>query len=623
MQNLFLSLVVLFSALASLPLKGNNPVRANKYQCTINLTDVQDDKVPVTITVPPVAGDSVEFHMPKIVPGTYSISDFGRFVSDFKAYNQAGEELPVQRLSDNRWLITGASTLHTISYWIEDTFDTDLGNKIFEPAGTNIEPEKNNFVINTHGFIGYLNQMKQLPFEVTVKKPTNLYGATSLPLQSATDSTDVFTIDNYMNLADAPMMYSEPDTAVLTVGGAEILVSVFSPGKKLTAAFVMDNIKEILLAQKAYLGGKLPIEKYAFIIYLFDRYPATGAFGALEHSYSSLYSLPDIDPGTLAKHVRDIAAHEFFHIVTPLNIHSEEIHYFNYIQPEMSKHLWLYEGVTEYSAHHVQVKHGLTDEDTFLAEVVSKMKEAENYNDTVPFTRMSSLCLGEYEPQYQNVYYKGALIAMCLDIELLRLSNGQYNLQQLMLDLAQNYGKTKPFKDDELFAKIEALTYPEIGDFLRTYVSGPNPLPLEAALENAGVYFRRNEETAVISLGNIRIEGGETGNDPVAIADVSEMNAFGQEMGFQAGDKVIAINKTKVTTSTFPDVVNSWKAATKAGDPVTITVLRSSEGKKAKKKKLKATAIEVTVTQQWVLRDVATPTEQQQKLRQAWLQAAQ
>jgi predicted metalloprotease with PDZ domain len=47
--------------------------------------------------------------------------------------------------------------------------------------------------------------------------------------------------------------------------------------------------------------------------------------------------------------MKDVVSHEFFHIVTPLTIHSKEIHYFDYNSPKMSN-LWMYEGVTEYFA---------------------------------------------------------------------------------------------------------------------------------------------------------------------------------------------------------------------------------------------------------------------------------
>jgi predicted metalloprotease with PDZ domain len=47
----------------------------------------------------------------------------------------------------------------------------------------------------------------------------------------------------------------------------------------------------------------------------------------------------------------DVVSHEFFHIVTPLSIHSKEIQDFDYNDPKMSEHLWMYEGVTEYFAN--------------------------------------------------------------------------------------------------------------------------------------------------------------------------------------------------------------------------------------------------------------------------------
>ena len=43
----------------------------------------------------------------------------------------------------------------------------------------------------------------------------------------------------------------------------------------------------------------------------------------------------------------DIVSHEFFHTVNPLKkTHSEEIHYFDYVDPKCLQHLWMYEGGT-------------------------------------------------------------------------------------------------------------------------------------------------------------------------------------------------------------------------------------------------------------------------------------
>ncbi|MEL7006886.1 MAG: hypothetical protein AAFN93_29820, partial [Bacteroidota bacterium] len=206
-------------------------------------------------------------------------------------------------------------------------------------------------------------------------------------------------------------------------------------------------------------------------------------------------TLPEASADLIGQTVRDVAAHEFFHIVTPLNIHSEEIGQFNYIEPKMSKHLWLYEGCTEYAAMHVQVKHGLYGVDRFLLEIKDKIEVRDEFPIDVPFTEMSEKILEpDYEPMYSNVYYKGALIGMCLDLQLLKLSKGEYDLQSLMRDLSEKYGPTRSFKDDQLFDEIQNLTFPEVGDFLRTYVAGPDSLPLQEHLSWAGINYKPFEE---------------------------------------------------------------------------------------------------------------------------------
>ncbi len=64
------------------------------------------------------------------------------------------------------------------------------------------------------------------------------------------------------------------------------------------------------------------------------------------------------------------------------------------------------------------------------------------------------------------MYEKGALIGLSLDLKLRQLSGGKYGTKELMRDLAKTYGRTKSFKDEELFDKITELTYPEIRELL-------------------------------------------------------------------------------------------------------------------------------------------------------------
>jgi predicted metalloprotease with PDZ domain len=596
------------------------------YKVSIDLTKTVNDQVPVVIELPTIDKDVVEYHMAKVVPGTYSISDFGRFVTDFKAFDKKGKELRVSVMGSgkNIYRIEDAQKLVSVSYNVHDTFDKAPGydkNVIFEPGGTNIEADRDVFVMNTFGFVGYIDGMKFNPYEVTIKHKESIYGATSLARMSASADTDVFIAQNFNFLADAPIMYCVPDTVTRDVAGAKIIVSVYSPNGKIGAKDVMDNIYDLMVAQSSYLGGKLPVDRYAYLIYLMDYNALSGAMGALEHSYSSLYTLPEGSADQLAQTVRDVAAHEFFHIVTPLSIHSEEIHDFNYIEPKMSQHLWLYEGVTEYSAMHVQVRYGLFDQAKFLSEIREKLQVADQFPSNVSFTEMSQRILEpKFEKMYTNVYYKGALIGLCLDLHLLKYSNGEKDLQWLMRQLSKEYGINKAFKDEELFAKIESLTYPEIGMFLRNHVSGTEKLPVEQVLDWVGISYMKEKLVTEVGLGKIGIRANE--NQEIFIGSVSGMNAFGKAMGYMKDDVILSLNGKELNLSNAQFVFDNYVDNTKPGDMISMVVRRNVEGEQ-KELTLTAAAIGNEVMEKHFLEMIEKPTQEQLKLRNKWLSIEQ
>ncbi|MEQ8473552.1 MAG: PDZ domain-containing protein [Marinoscillum sp.] len=594
----------------------------SNYKVQIDLTATADDKVPVTVFTPPSDSAFVEYHMAKIVPGTYSISDFGRFVSEFKAFDQEGNELPVDSISTNKWKITNGGRLHNITYKIDDTWDDFPGygdNIVFEPGGTNINGASEVYVMNTFGFIGYIDGMKFVPYEVSVLHNEEIFGATALRKETISATEDKFFADDFNFLADGPIMYSEPDTVTRKIANAEVIVSVFSPNKKLSAIEVMDNIYDLMVAQSQYLGGKLPVDRYAYLIYLNDMPTISGSMGALEHSYSSVYSLPEAGADRIAQTVRDVAAHEFFHIVTPLNIHSEEIGNFNYIDPKMSKHLWLYEGVTEYSSMHVQVKYGLYGPDKFMEEIQDKLRVSDQF-PTVSFTEMSENILSpEFEKMYSNVYYKGALIGLCLDLYLIKYSDGEKDLQWLMQELAKKYGMEVSFEDDELFEVITALTYPEIGEFLNTYVGGNTPLPIAEVLDWAGIEY--TPEKTVTRTSNFRSGIGITLNEEreIVVEEVDPEDEFAGELGFEAGDVILEINGQEFTLATAQDVITDYDENVKPGDKVKIVVKREVKPGKFKNKKLKAKATETQASVQHFLELQKEPTQDQFNVLKAWM----
>ncbi|MEM6271666.1 MAG: peptidase M61 [Bacteroidota bacterium] len=601
---------------AAIVLGASSPVLADGYAFSIDLNQVENDRLMVELITPKVDQATIEYQMPKVVPGTYSISDFGRFVHDLKAFDAAGNELTVSHPDANRWKVENATQLHRITYWVEDTWDTDQKGRIFEPGGTNIEAGKN-FMINTFGFFGYLEGMKETPIKLTVRHPREFYGATALVATDDEDGVDVYEVENYHVLADSPLMYSKPNKASEQVGGAEVLVAVYSPNERVGAEAVMKELSAVLAAQKEYLGGQLPVKKYAFLIYLTPG--IGGGMGALEHSNSSMYYMPESEEQAAAEMMVDVAAHEFFHIVTPLNIHSEEIHYFDYIDPKMSKHLWLYEGMTEYSAGLVQAKYDLIHKGAYLRMLQQKITMASLFNDTLPFTELSKKCLDETKSQYINVYQKGALIGLALDIQLRELSNGEMGIQELLRELSKTYGKNQPFKDEELFDKITELTYPEIREFFRRHVEGPTPLPYAEIFQKVGIKYEPFANRKILSFGKVDVNW-DADAGYWTVSNASRANKFGKQLGYQDGDQIVSFDGEELTFDNFDAVLSRFRKRRKEKDKIVVEIRREQEDGSRKLVKAKAKAITANFRGVNRLSFDPNATPEQEKLREAWLE---
>lgn len=593
------------------------------YQFSIDLLNVKNDMVKVELEVPTINREQVVYYLPKIVPGTYTIYDFGRFVYSFTATDKEGKALHVKSLGKNGWQIQGALRLHRITYWVEDTWDSRKDNFVFEPAGTNIEENKA-YVLNTYGFIGYFKGLSDLPYQVKIKKPTGFYGATGMRAKQTTESEDIFESSNYVELADSPILYTQPDTTMLSIGGAEILVSVYSPNKIVSSKLVAANIAELLKAQNDFLGGQFPVDRYAFLIYLTDNISGSGYQGALEHSYSSLYFLPELsdDPimlRELMREIKDVASHEFFHILTPLNIHSEEIQHFDFIQPKMSKHLWLYEGVIEYFSGLMQVQYRFMSPKEYFDVIRQKMINAEDYKTDISFTEMSLHCLDKYADEYGNVYEKGALIGLALDLLLLDLSDGEYRLMDLMNDLAKRYGKDTPFKDAELFKEIASITkQKKVYEFFKKYVEGTKPLPLEELFKKVGYTYVREHKERKITLGNVGL--GFNKEQELVVTESDGMDRFGKRLGYKKGDVIISINKEKITNmEKATHVLTHFRDHAKPGKVFRVQVMRRNKKGALRKKTLKARLIGEDITQQHLLTPIKDLTERQRKLQDIWL----
>lgn len=241
-------------------------------------------------------------------------------------------------------------------------------------------------------------------------------------------------------------------------------------------------------------------------------------------------------------------------------------------------HLWMYEGITEYFANLFQVNQGLISEDEFLAHMAEKESLAKQlYPREVSFTEMSRNVLDpEMQSIYPNVYQKGALLAMCIDLIIRDKSNGQRGILDMMRQLSNMYGPSKPFDDAELIPAVTKLTYPEVGEFIQKYIVEGEPLDYAQYLKLAGVEratIKRPVQIALIVENKPYLRIDKTNNQVLAVVP-DDKNEFVNAMGLQNNDVIVEINGQKLDVSNMVTVLGGLYNL-KEGRPMLIKVNRN------------------------------------------------
>ena len=590
-----------------------------KVLAAIDLVNIDDDRVMVTIDPGAFSQDEVYFYIPKTVPGTYSIDNYGKYIEDFKAVDYDGNILAFQQPDENTWTISSGQKLDKISYYVNDTFDEEYKAKdvVFSPAGTNIE-EGENFVLNLHGFVGYFRGLKEIPYEITIDVPEGLNSTTSLKRGPSTELTgkEVFLADRYFDVIDNPVLYAKENAVSFQISDIQVTIGVYSPNNVYKAEDFKDKMQEMMMAQKAFLGDIDSTKEYNILLYLstMDNDDAAG-FGALEHHTSTVVVFPEQMPkDALEKLMVDVVSHEFFHIVTPLNVHSKEIHYFDYNDPKMSEHLWMYEGTTEYFANLFQIQQGLIEEKEFYSRIIGKIDNSHAYNDAMSFTTMSRNILEDpYKDNYANVYEKGTLINMSLDIMLRELSDGEKGVLWLMKELSKKYDESTPFEDDALIAEIEQMTYPEIGTFFRKHIQGDTPIDYEQLFAKVGLSTSMaKEESGYFFRGEVPYIDVDQTDNSIFVRRGIELNTFFKDLGMQGGDVIVSIDGTKINLDSIRPIIGQsfgWYPEKE----ISVVVSRDGEEMEFQGK----VGMPMVDVRSLVPEDGGT--EKQTKLREAWL----
>ena len=512
----------------------------------IDLNDIGNDIVSVKV-FPPAEKTSWEYVIPEIIPGTYMRVSYHKFYQKVQAFDLDGNKVKVKR-SKNVFSISGKEVISHLTYTVESTlWNRRVWDNILTCGGSayNKESALINFQVVNGYFEGYGDQV----FQIEVAKPNGFYGASAIKKAYTDAERDVLIASNYSDLVDQPILYAKPDTSSFKIGDHNFMVAVYAGTGKITSEMLKPRFQTIMQEINAFSG--LTTEgNYCFLMYYVDPEGGKGPFknfgkgSALEHKNSSVYYDEDVIYDTTFSIYNWIGSHEYFHTITPLSLHSEKIHDFNFRDTDMSRHVWLYEGATDYLA---MLLGGQSD--SILSSTSSDMASATQFSldrkkqsmtesgrDIISKRNVISFIRKAYD--IGNYYEKGKLIAFAIDLELMERTNGERRLLDVMLEMNKDY-QGSYFKDTELFSILESYTYPGFAEQFKPFIEGTELPPYETFFNKLGWTFYP-KKSKLPTYGAIAL--ARDPNSKKLYVGYDRKN----ELGLEVGDTLMAINDLPV-----------------------------------------------------------------------------
>lgn len=507
--------------------------------------------------------------MPVWTPGSYLVREFERHVQEFTATDAAGRPLQWEKINKNSWsVVTNGAAEWRAKYRV-------YANELTVRTS---ELNSDHAFWNNTTLLMYLDGFINSPSTVRVLAPEPWKVASALPLVPGQKNT--FRAENFDVLYDSPFEASNFKLITFDVRGVQHRIVIDGEGNYDPVAMRTD-VKKIVEAQLALMGGEIPYPSYTFLLHL----RASGG-GGLEHHNSTALGYPrfSFQPASRYRSFLVLVAHEFFHLWNVKRIRPDALGPFDYTKENYTKLLWVAEGITSYYEDVTVLRAGLITEKDFLASLARNIQtlqetpgrlvmtaEEASYDTWIKYYRQDENSINSQI----DYYNKGAILGMLLDLEIRRFSKGEKSLDDVMRYLyVEFFKKGRNYTPQDFQKACELMAGASLDQFFARYVRGLDELNYDESLAVAGL---RLDKTGVTPPAKV-VEKPYLGADLAQVGERLMVRTVlagspAYEQGLNTGDQIVALNNMRVNREFFEARI----AEKKPGDPISLTIFRADD----------------------------------------------
>lgn len=532
------------------------------------------------------------FFLPNWIPGSYMIRDFARNIVTLSATSKK-KSVALQKLDKSTWQLLEDVDCLQLEYqvyaWDLSVRSAHLDNQHAFFNGTSL-------FLGVSGLEDQVCWLQIIASEHARKNDWKVATAMSSKDIDSHGFGDYFASD-YAELIDHPFEVSNWVSLEFDVCGVDHQMVFTEAPERVDWQRVAKDVQKICETEVSFFGDeKPPFERYLFMTFVQKK-----GFGGLEHMDStalhcSFADLPLVgdDQEKISPEYRtflSLCCHEYFHCWNVKRIKPAR-----FIPMDLSKEihtqlLWFFEGITSYYDELLMARAGVietTDYLDMLAQTITRvMRSTGRHKQTV--TDSSFDAWTRFYKQDENAnnaiisyYTKGALVALCLDFEIRRLTNDKHSLDDLMRQIWQQFGKTgQGLGETQVKQLVSELVGQPMEAFFDKALYSTEELPLQNLFEQLGVDYQLLPQNTQDEKGGYRKKtkphkavsflGLTHRPDPLGLKVVSVAEAScACQAGISNADIIIAIDNLRVTSSEIDKMVAQIPLGTK----ITISYFR-------------------------------------------------
>lgn len=517
-------------------------------------------RVVCTIAHPSIDGQIVS--LPAWVPGSYLIRDFAKHVMEIHA-SAKNAEVAMRKLTKNTWQCAPCNGSLQIEYLVY-CFDQ-------APRGAYVDQFRA-FFDGCRVFLVIEGEEEQTR-TVEIVRPdfatqANWRVATAMtPTVIDTDGFGTYTAQNHLELIDHPFEIS--DFQCLEFSVADVPHKLVVSGKaRADWGRLLHDVEKICAAQVDFFGELPPMRQYVFILSIVAK-----GWGGIEHRNScslvcTRQSLPK--EGETAKSddyisLLGLFSHEYFHLWNVKRIKPEV-----FLNPDLdtenyTRQLWVFEGITAYFDNLNLVHAGVLEFKEYLKilqDDINLMLQTPGMNVQNLEESSFDAWIKYYQPDENSVnssisyYLKGCLVALALDLLIIKNSKRKQSLADVMQVLWQQYGRTGLGLPENYFERVTyEVTGEDYSDFFDMALRSTAPLEFVELFNAVGVQYLPKAPAVLDNLG-IKLTGDV---NRVTVRSVLS-GSVAEQAGLTPNDVLVAINNFAVTNSNLEYTITAQGA---------------------------------------------------------------